>query len=98
MALAGSARRLFAQAVAWRGRVDVVVANAAILRETPFDGTDELWDAHWDATLQVNVLEPVSLMREAVAHYLEAGGGTIVALSSWAAQRGSAIASLSAYA
>lgn len=98
MGIPGAARRLFAEAVAWRGRVDVVVANAAILRETPFDGSDELWDEHWDATLRVNVLEPVSLMREAVAHYLEQGGGTIVALSSWAAQRGSAIASLSAYA
>ena len=98
MSLPGSARRLFAEALAWRGRVDVVVVNAAILRETPFDGSDELWDEHWEATLRVNVLEPVSLMREAVRHFLAVGGGTIVALSSWAAERGSAIASLSAYA
>ena len=76
MALAGSARRLFAEALAWRGRVDVVVVNAAILRETPFDGSDELWDEHWEATLRVNVLEPVSLMREAVRHFLAVGGGT----------------------
>jgi NAD(P)-dependent dehydrogenase (short-subunit alcohol dehydrogenase family) len=94
----GAARALFAEAVGWTGRVDVVVANAAILRETPFDGSDELWDEHWEATLRVNVLEPVSLMREAVGHFLREGGGTIVALSSWAAERGSAIASLSAYA
>jgi NAD(P)-dependent dehydrogenase (short-subunit alcohol dehydrogenase family) len=94
----GAARTLFAEAVSWQGRVDVVVANAAILRETPFDGSDELWDEHWDETLRVNLLEPVSLMREAVRHFLETGGGTIVALSSWAAERGSAIASLSAYA
>jgi NAD(P)-dependent dehydrogenase (short-subunit alcohol dehydrogenase family) len=98
LALAGSARRLFAEALAWRGRVDVVVVNAAILRETPFDGSDELWDEHWEATLRVNVLEPVSLMREAVRHFLAIGGGTIIALSSWSAERGSAIASLSAYA
>lgn len=98
MASPGAARALFAEALAWRGRVDVVVVNAAILRETPFDGSDELWDEHWEATLRVNVLEPVSLMREAVRHFLDAGGGTIVALSSWAAERGSAIASLSAYA
>lgn len=94
----GSARALFAEALTWRGRVDVVVVNAAILRETPFDGSDELWDEHWGATLQVNVLEPVSLMREALRHFLDAGGGTLVVLSSWAAERGSAIASLSAYA
>jgi NAD(P)-dependent dehydrogenase (short-subunit alcohol dehydrogenase family) len=96
--VAGSARDLFAEALAWRGRIDVVVANAGTLLETPFDGSDELWDENWDATLRVNVLEPVSLMREAVRHYLEVGGGTIVALSSWAAERGSAIAQLSAYA
>jgi NAD(P)-dependent dehydrogenase (short-subunit alcohol dehydrogenase family) len=95
---AGSARALFEEALAWRGRVDVVVVNAATLLETPFDGSDEQWDENWEATLRVNVLEPVSLMREAVRHFLDAGGGTIVALSSWAAERGSAIARLSAYA
>jgi NAD(P)-dependent dehydrogenase (short-subunit alcohol dehydrogenase family) len=98
LASPGAARRVFAEALAWRGRVDVVVVNAATLLETPFDGSDELWDENWEATLRVNVLESVSLMREAVRHFLDAGGGTIVALSSWAAERGSAIASLSAYA
>lgn len=94
----GAARGLFAEALAWRGRVDVVVVNAATLLETPFDGSDDLWDESWEATLRVNVLEPVSLMREAVRHFLDVGGGTIVALSSWAGERGSAIARLSAYA
>ncbi len=96
--LPGSARDHFAEALAWRGRIDVVVVNAATLLETPFDGSDDLWDENWEATLRVNVLEPVSLMREAVRHFLDVGGGTIVALSSWAAERGSAIARLSAYA
>ena len=93
-----AARTLFAEALRWRGKVDVVVVNAAILREAPFEASDELWDECWEETLRVNVLEPVSLMREAVRHYLAEGGGTIIALSSWAAERGSAIASLSAYA
>jgi NAD(P)-dependent dehydrogenase (short-subunit alcohol dehydrogenase family) len=96
--VAGSARALFAEALAWRSAVDVVVVNAATLLETPFDGSDDQWDENWEATLRVNVLEPVSLMREAVRHFLGVGGGTIVVLSSWAAERGSAIARLSAYA
>jgi NAD(P)-dependent dehydrogenase (short-subunit alcohol dehydrogenase family) len=96
--VAGSARTLFAEALGWRSAVDVVVVNAATLLETPFDGSDEQWDENWEATLRVNVLEPVSLMREAVRHFLDSGGGTIVVLSSWAAERGSAIARLSAYA
>jgi NAD(P)-dependent dehydrogenase (short-subunit alcohol dehydrogenase family) len=37
-------------------------------------------------------------VREAVRHFLEHGGGTLVTLSSWAAQRGSAIPQLTAYA
>ena len=45
-----------------------------------------------------SALGPVSLVGEAVRHFLGVGGGTIVGLSVWAAQRGSAIASLSAYA
>jgi NAD(P)-dependent dehydrogenase (short-subunit alcohol dehydrogenase family) len=98
MATPGAARALWRDAVAWRGRVDVLVANAAIAPETPFDGTDEAWDTGWDETLRVNVLEPVSLIREAVNHFREHGGGIVITLSSWSAQQGSAIPSLPAYA
>jgi NAD(P)-dependent dehydrogenase (short-subunit alcohol dehydrogenase family) len=98
LAQPGSSRNLWREAVAWRGRIDVVVVNAAIAPETPLDGTDADWDDGWDATLRVNLLEPASLIREAVRHYREAGGGTIISLSSWSAQKGSAIASLPAYA
>ena len=59
MASPGARAALFAEALAWRGRIDVVVVNAATLLETPFDGSDEIWDENWAATLQVNVLEPV---------------------------------------
>ena len=98
MAEPGAARGLWRDAVAWRGRVDVLVANAAIAPETPFDGSDEEWDAGWEATLRVNVLEPVGLIREAVKHFREQGGGIVIALSSWSAQQGSAIPTLPAYA
>ncbi|MDO8209026.1 SDR family NAD(P)-dependent oxidoreductase [Conexibacter sp. CPCC 206217] len=95
---AGASRRLWQEAVAWRDRVDVVVLNAAVSVQTPLDGGDEEWDAGWDRTLRVNVLEPASLMREAVNHYRQHGGGALITLSSWAAQRGSAIPQLGAYA
>lgn len=98
LAAPGAARPLWREAVAWRGRVDVLVLNAAIAPETPLDAADEDWDAAWDSILRVNVLEPASLLREAVRHYLETGGGSVISLSSWAAQRGSAIARLDAYA
>ncbi|CAA9518124.1 MAG: hypothetical protein AVDCRST_MAG13-3204 [uncultured Solirubrobacteraceae bacterium] len=94
----GGARALWREALAWRGRIDVVVANAAVLLPSPLGGTDEEWDAAWERTLRVNVQEPASLIREAVGHFIAHGGGTLVTLSSWAAQRGSALPQLTAYA
>ncbi len=98
LAQPGAARELWHEAVAWRGRVDVVVVNAAAMPTTAFDGPDEAWDEGWRQATQVNVLEPASLIREAVRHFLEQGGGTVITLSSWAAQRGSAISHLGGYA
>ena len=94
----GSARALWREAVAWRDRIDVTVVNAATMPSTPFAGEDAAWDEGWRQAVQVNVLEPASLVREAVRHYLEHGGGTLITLSSWAAQRGSAISHLGGYA
>ena len=82
-----AARSLWREAVAWRGRIDVVVVNAAVMPETPLDGADAEWDEGWLQAMRVNVVEPASLIREAVRHYLEHGGGTLITLSSWAAQR-----------
>ncbi|MDJ0939818.1 MAG: SDR family oxidoreductase [Woeseiaceae bacterium] len=80
---------LWEQALEWRGRVDVLVNNAAVMR---FDGgleeTTERWDEVWETTLAINVLAPARLLRRAVRHYLAEGGGTIITLSSWAAQKG----------
>ncbi|MHB1986449.1 MAG: SDR family NAD(P)-dependent oxidoreductase [Acidimicrobiales bacterium] len=95
---AGAARDLWRRAIAWRGRIDVLVNNAAIMPETPIDGDDDEWDATWHRVLQVNVVEPASLIREAVRHYRESGEGIIITMSSWAAQQGSAIPQLTAYA
>lgn len=94
----GSGRSLWDKALAWHGRIDVLVNNAAIMPETPIDADDAEWDAAWAQVLQVNVVEPANLIRQAVRHYREAGGGIIVSLSSWAAQQGSAIPQLTAYA
>ena len=90
--------RLWERAVAWAGRVDVLVNNAAVLLETPLDAATEDWSAGWDRTLQVNVRAPADLMRAAVGHFREAGGGVLITLSSWVAQRGSSNPHLGAYA
>jgi NAD(P)-dependent dehydrogenase (short-subunit alcohol dehydrogenase family) len=72
--------------------------RAAASFDTYLDGDDAQWDDGWERTLRVNVIEPASLAREAVRHFISHGGGTLIGLSSWAAERGSAIPHLSAYA
>ncbi len=94
----GSGRALFRAALAVVPRIDILVNNAAINVETPFEGSDETWDANWDETMQVNVFEAANIIRESVRHFLPSGGGVIISMSSWSGQRGSAIPELSAYA
>lgn len=89
---------LWRQAVDWRGRVDVLVNNAAVMPEAGIDDPDDVWDAAWDRALSINVTQPAQLMRRAVAHYLEHGGGVLITVSSWSGQRGSGNPKLAAYA
>lgn len=91
--------RLWSEAVAWRGGIDVVVLNAANLLWGGVDDDDETWDKSWSAQLQVNVTAPARLMRHAVRHWRSRGsGGVLVTLSSWNAQRGSTNPAQIAYA
>jgi NAD(P)-dependent dehydrogenase (short-subunit alcohol dehydrogenase family) len=91
---------LWRRALAWRGRIDVLVSNAAIMHwHGGFDGDDDaLWDRVWDETWRVNVLAPARLMRHAVKRFRAQGGGAIIAVSSWAAQRGTSHPDALAYA
>lgn len=80
---------LWAEAEGWRGGIDVLVNNAAVMQwHGGFDAADDAWDAVWNETLAVNVLAPARLIRRAVPHFKRRGGGILVTISSWAAQRG----------
>lgn len=80
---------LWDTAQAWRGRIDVLVNNAAVMDFTGgIDAPLEHWDAVWDAALTVNVKAPARLLRRAVQHFLAVGGGSVISIGSWAAQRG----------
>lgn len=90
---------LWQTALAWRGRIDVVVLNAAVmLVEGGIDDEIEAWDAAWDTQWRINVLAPTRLMRHAVRHFRQVGGGTLITISSWAAQRGVTNPAMLAYA
>ncbi|KXO72972.1 SDR family NAD(P)-dependent oxidoreductase [Brucella anthropi] len=99
LAKPNEARRLWIDAVAWRGRVDVLVNNAAIFLNAGGIEEDEAeWDEVWDKTLQVNVRSPSDLMRAAIHHFKAHGGGNIITVVSWNAQRGSSSPKTIAYA
>jgi NAD(P)-dependent dehydrogenase (short-subunit alcohol dehydrogenase family) len=80
---------LWERASAWRGGIDVFINNAAVMI---FDGgiDEELerWDEVWEESMQVNVMAPARLLRRAVREFRATGGGSIITISSWAAQRG----------
>ncbi len=84
------AARLWREALAWAGRIDAVVLNAAIVRTSGgVEDSDAAWREAWDSQWRINVLAPCDLMRSAVHHWLTTGGGILVTMASWNAQRGS---------
>lgn len=94
---ARAARELWHRA--WEATViDTLVVNAAALAPTPLEGEDDTWDRGWQRSLQVNVVAAATLMREAATTMSARGSGTIIALSSWAAEQGSRIPDLGGYA
>jgi NAD(P)-dependent dehydrogenase (short-subunit alcohol dehydrogenase family) len=98
LAVPGAADDVWREAVAWRGHVDVVVLNAAVMLPSSIDADDERWDQCWQTSWTVNVTTHVRLMRAAVTHFRARGGGVLIALSSTAAHRGGFQPDLSAYA
>jgi NAD(P)-dependent dehydrogenase (short-subunit alcohol dehydrogenase family) len=89
---------LWQEAAAWKGRVDVLVANAAVMPEASLTDSEEVWRDAFDLALNINVRSTALLIRKAVNHFLEIGGGSIIGMSSWAAQQGSGNPKLSGYA
>ncbi|MBC6457876.1 SDR family NAD(P)-dependent oxidoreductase [Actinomadura sp. HBU206391] len=92
------ARDLWRSALEWDRDIDVLVLNAAVNPETPIDAPDETWDAGWQEALQVNVIGAGALMREATRYFVARGSGTIIVLSSWAAEMGSRLIDRTSYA
>jgi 3-oxoacyl-[acyl-carrier protein] reductase len=84
----GAGTRLWSAALAWRGHIDVLVNNAGVAMEASVDDSIDAWRAAWDTTWQVNVVALADLCREAILHFREHRGGTIVNVSSRAAFRG----------
>jgi NAD(P)-dependent dehydrogenase (short-subunit alcohol dehydrogenase family) len=86
---AAAADALWHEALAWRGRLDVLVNNAGIYEAARPDDDLATWRASWERTLAVCLVSPAALCRAAIATFREQpGGGIIVNLASRAAWRG----------
>lgn len=82
------------------GRIDVLVNNAGLMRQSGGIGSsDAAWDAVWTETMQVNVHAPARLMRHAVRRWLAQGEpGAVIGIGSWVTNRGTTNPEAIAYA
>ena len=81
------AQRLIQETVDNLGRIDFLVCNAGIWEGGP---VDELSEAAWDRTMDLNLKGTWTVCHAAVPHMKARGFGRIVIVSSTAGQRGEA--------
>jgi 3-oxoacyl-[acyl-carrier protein] reductase len=86
----GEAKKLVDFAQQRLGRLDILVANAGIWNEIDRP-IEQLNEREWDEMIRVNLKSVYATVHHAVPHMIAQGGGRIVAVSSVAGQRGTAL-------
>lgn len=79
-----SVSHLAEEALSWKGRVDVLVNNAAFLGRAAYHNLDELELKNFVRQFQVNVTAPFILSKALVPSMRASGGGVIVNVTSGA--------------
>ena len=88
LSLENAAIPLWKDALAWKGKIDVIVNNAAIMSPAGIDDELDIWTSVWQKTLQVNLVAVADLCREAIRHFKTRQGGIIINVASRAGFRG----------
>lgn len=74
-----AARRIVETAIEAFGRIDCIVNNAGILRDTFFH---KMTDADWDSVLKVHLYGTFNVSRAAAPYFKEQGSGSMVHMTS----------------
>jgi NAD(P)-dependent dehydrogenase (short-subunit alcohol dehydrogenase family) len=82
-----AADRLWVDAIAAAGVIDVLVNNAGAWLASPVDDVDA-WRTGWVRNLALNLQSCADLSRRAIQHFRGRGGGIIVSVTSRSAHRG----------
>lgn len=80
--------RLWTEGLAWKGKLDGIVNNAAVMIETDPECSLEEYRNDWDTVIEINVRAVADLCWYAVDYFKSVGGGSIVNVASRAAFRG----------
>ncbi|WP_085316727.1 SDR family NAD(P)-dependent oxidoreductase [Derxia lacustris] len=78
--------RLVERALAFAGRIDLLVCNAGI--EGPVGPLDAATDADWQRVMDINLRGPAALTSRVIPGMAARGGGSVVLMSSIAGLRG----------
>jgi 3-oxoacyl-[acyl-carrier protein] reductase len=84
LARVGEPERVVREAIEQHGRLDVLVNNVG---GTEIRRLEDLTDADWQASFEINLMSAVRATRAALPHMRERGSGTIVNVSSTAGKR-----------
>ncbi len=82
VSVAADAARMVDETVAAFGRLDVLVNNAGIAPLEWYARLEDISEAIWDRTIDVNLKGMFLMSRAAIPHLRAAGGGTIINLAS----------------
>ena len=88
---APATEKLWDDALAWQGRIDVLVNNAGVYEKCALASPVEEWLEGWERTMRINLLSAAQLCRRAVQHFRTRGGGILINVSSRAGHRGDSI-------